>query len=275
MRKRAFTLIELLVVMAIIAILAALLFPVFNQVKVAAKRNSDMANMGRIGAALGLYRTDQGGYPPLLLNVVEYRTDLGRDARVDEVRRGYLFNSREKDINAFKSQLNDYGKADQIGGNAAPVYWPDKDARSAGNPDDHQAFGPGDVVTYEQLRIFNPPNGDLATDPARFYPWDSYDIAPVRTDQGIVFQLRYTLFWTETGQLNGGSATDNPRQLGYASPPGDTIVTWNSFFRRYEYDQSNNLVPQRIKTDMVLYLNGNVRVEDSKDVYDRSWRFGQ
>lgn len=274
MGKRAFTLIELLVVMAIIAILTAILFPVFNQVKIAAKRNSDIANMGRIGTALGLYRTDQGGYPPLLLGVVEYRPDLGREANVGEIRRGYLYNTREKDIHVWKSQLNDYGRADQIGG-ASPVYWPQQDQRSAGNPDDFQYFGPANVVTYEQLRIFNPPNGDLATDPARFYAWDSYDIAPIRTNLGTVFELRYTLFWTETAFVNGGSPNDNPRQLGYNDPPDNTVVTWNSFFRRYETDPSNNLVPRRIKTDMVLFLSGNVRIEDSKDVAARSWRFGQ
>lgn len=275
MRKRAFTLIELLVVMAIIAVLAALLFPVFNQVKVAAKKNSDIANMGRLGSALSLYRTDQGGYPPLLLNVVEYRPDLSRDANVDEVRRGYLFNSREKDILTFKSQLNDFGKTDQVGTNTTFVYWPTQDVRSVGNPLDYQIYGPSDIVTYEQLRIFNPPNTDLATDPARFYAWDSYDIAPVRTTAGVVFELRYTLFWTEQAQINGGGANDNPRQLGYNDPPDNTIVTWNSFFRRYETDASNNIVPMRQKTDMVLYLSGNVRPEDSKDVSTRSWRYGQ
>ncbi len=59
--SRAFTLIELLVVMAIIAILAALLFPVFAQAKVSAKQIVCIAQMRQIGMALAMYATDSDG----------------------------------------------------------------------------------------------------------------------------------------------------------------------------------------------------------------------
>jgi prepilin-type N-terminal cleavage/methylation domain-containing protein/prepilin-type processing-associated H-X9-DG protein len=58
MRKSAFTLIELLVVIAVIAILAALLFPVFAQVRERARMTDCLSNMRQIGSALMIYVQD-------------------------------------------------------------------------------------------------------------------------------------------------------------------------------------------------------------------------
>lgn len=55
---RGFTLIELLVVVAIIAILAAILFPVFAQAREAARKTSCSSNLRQVGVALTLYAQD-------------------------------------------------------------------------------------------------------------------------------------------------------------------------------------------------------------------------
>src|SRR5689334_13663709 len=57
-RRRGFTLIELLVVIAIIAILAAILFPVFAQVRENARAASCLSNQKQIGTAVMLYAQD-------------------------------------------------------------------------------------------------------------------------------------------------------------------------------------------------------------------------
>jgi prepilin-type N-terminal cleavage/methylation domain-containing protein/prepilin-type processing-associated H-X9-DG protein len=62
-RQRAFTLIELLVVIAIIAILAAILMPVFAQAREKARQTSCLSNLKQIGMAITMYVTDNEGYP--------------------------------------------------------------------------------------------------------------------------------------------------------------------------------------------------------------------
>lgn len=65
-RRKGFTLIELLVVMAIIAILAAMIFPIFTSAKESARRTQCISQLKQIGAATISYADDYGGrLPPL------------------------------------------------------------------------------------------------------------------------------------------------------------------------------------------------------------------
>ena len=61
---RAFTLIELLVVIAIIAILAAILFPVFAQVREKARQSACISNLKQISDALQMYQTEYDDWMP-------------------------------------------------------------------------------------------------------------------------------------------------------------------------------------------------------------------
>ncbi len=56
--RAGFTLIEILVVLAIIGILAAILFPVFGRAREAAKRTSCASNLKQLGVAFQLYTKD-------------------------------------------------------------------------------------------------------------------------------------------------------------------------------------------------------------------------
>ena len=57
-QKKGFTLIELLVVIAIIAVLVAILFPVFAQARGSARNIQDMSNVRQIGLAAVMYSQD-------------------------------------------------------------------------------------------------------------------------------------------------------------------------------------------------------------------------
>ncbi len=63
--RRAFTLIELVITISIIAILMAMLLPVFANVRERARTTSCASNLAQIGLALHLYAQDHDGrFPP-------------------------------------------------------------------------------------------------------------------------------------------------------------------------------------------------------------------
>jgi len=64
MRRHAFSLVEILVVLGIIALLAAILFPVFNRVREEGRSSSCQENLHQIGLAASLYAQDYEGRFP-------------------------------------------------------------------------------------------------------------------------------------------------------------------------------------------------------------------
>ena len=64
MKRRGFTLIELLVVISIISILAALLFPVFTQIRRKGQQTVCLSNLRQLGVAISLYAQDYDQYLP-------------------------------------------------------------------------------------------------------------------------------------------------------------------------------------------------------------------
>jgi len=115
-----------------------------------------------------------------------------------------------------------------------------------------------------------------------FYAYDSYSVGRVPRGNSFVYELRYTLFWSDQ-ELNqqenqrsgtqygqgyydgdiGPKGSDNPRQLGYRAPDTTAVVTWCTYHRSYDGD-----IPQRAKNDIVLFLTGNVKVVDSRQMFE-------
>ncbi|MBV6458019.1 MAG: hypothetical protein HONBIEJF_01141 [Fimbriimonadaceae bacterium] len=277
-RKKGFTLIELLTVIAIISILAAIIFPVFARAKDSANKSSDMSNMNSIRTALQLYRIDQGGYPPALFGYVNTYKDGSTVMPIGEAT-GFLYPKRVVDWKAFQPAYNRFAT------NATTfAQWPAKDQRAVGSAPQIDLNGDGLIDSNDdpagarqryghESTGWVRPDGSLTSDQneaARFYKVDGYDVTEVKLPDGsgqLRPELRYTRFWTEWG-LGSGNTNDDPRQLGYSDPPDDTVVTWNSFFR--ELDDNDR--PERVRRDMVLFLGGGTRNMDSRTVSEQSWR---
>ena len=65
-RSTAFTLVEILVVLAIIVILAALLFPIFSRVREQGRASTCRSNLKQLALAVQLYAQDNNGRLPFL-----------------------------------------------------------------------------------------------------------------------------------------------------------------------------------------------------------------
>lgn len=270
---------------AIIAILAAIAFPVMARAKDSAFRSSDLNNMNSLRSALQIYRVDQGAYPPALLG---YATLYSSGPQVGQVIPAHALQSflYPRRVTSFPVFTPSYEKATHTA--TTQAVWPSQDPRAVGSAplidtngdgaltaadDDgcaRQQFGPTTVVTRRD------PVSGLPV-PAEFYSVSGYDVARTKLGAGGTRnELRYALFWSfwaigsdPTCSPSGtpGNALDDPRQLGYSEPPENTVVTWNSYFRDFA-----NGAPTHTTRDIVLFLGGAAKPYDSADVNDRSWR---
>jgi prepilin-type N-terminal cleavage/methylation domain-containing protein len=278
-RVKAFTLIEVLVVIAITSILAAIIFPVFARAKDSSNRNSDLSSMNSLRTALQLYKVDQGGFPPAILGYATLYTSGPQAGSIIPADRltGFLYPKRIDSIQTLTPVYNRAGRADVVS-----AVWPTQDNRAVGQAPvydingDGQVSGADDTVGARQrfgtattVGADRSQAADAVNLPAQFYKVSGYDVAEVpATANSKRVELRYSLFWSDLG-LGAGSALDDPRQLGYGDPPDSTVITWNSYFR--DIDPSTGAV-KRDRRDLVLFLGGNAKGYDSKDLADRSWR---
>lgn len=93
--KRGFTLIELLIVIAIIAILAAILFPVFNNARKKSLETSCISNLRQLTTAIKMYAGDNDDQFPYALY-----GDIARSAWGDVIYQGYVNNDQIYDCPA-------------------------------------------------------------------------------------------------------------------------------------------------------------------------------
>ena len=211
--------VELLVVIAVIAILAALLFPVLASVQRQTRQTTCMSQMHEIQKAAKLYFLDNNKYPASLLGFAQngagefYIGSNGPVIPIDRLTYRPLTTSQR------------YLKAKD------PFLCPDNPKLDPAAV--MTAFYPTSVPLAGNGVVFNPTiHHNIGDDkavpegqPAYFYAYDSYDVGPeVGTDGKATGrnELHYSLDWT------GASGTlDAQNQLKYPNPPEDsTVLTW-------------------------------------------------
>jgi len=102
-RKAGFTLIELLIVIAIIAILAAILFPVFNNARKKAAQTSCVSNLQQLGTAMRMYAQDYDDqFPYALYN------DIFVSGWADVIFEGYVSNDQVYDCPTSTLHMDRY-----------------------------------------------------------------------------------------------------------------------------------------------------------------------
>ncbi len=225
--RSGFSLIELLTVIAIIAILAAVIFPVMGTAREKARQSQCISNLNALQQALKLYKNDNNRYPPVLFGFAQ------AGMKVDDVSSGALFREYVKSAKGF----------------ACP------DSRS----DDPSLTIPDPLAGSPLIGADRPAGSKL-------YRYDCYD-AQVLVYAPSTVQPRYTLAWADKVSDVAGLGNPDVvnaqlafmRQLKFRNPPDDTIVTWCSYHRGG--DQS----PDKGGMDLVLFLDGHVdRIAASK-----------
>lgn len=248
---RGFTLIELLTVIAIIAVLAAILFPLAGTLREQARASSCMSNLHQLYVSAKVYKEDEGGYPPALLGYAEVgivsggNCDTARStgifydgtnapvvngapclARADSLLNGFLYREQVKDINLFKCPNNTNTSRSVATVALFPPRPPDWPSGAEWIGDRLAAAGCPTVSGLGTVDCWT--SGPLSGQPKYFYVWDSYDISPMIGTNGQVvrdssnnpiYERRYSIDWTGVE-----GASDLPHQMKYRNPPEDRTI---------------------------------------------------
>lgn len=250
-RKSGFSLVELLTVIAIIAILAAIIFPVMNTVKERAKENDCMSRLHQIQLALNLYKTDNRKYPPLLC-AVRYASGTSDPVLFENAKGDYLYAEYVKTIKMFHCPSS-------------------------------KVTNTTDLATYPAVPYNTGEEPAMVT----VYAYDSYDclvkgIADPDTHVYPIAEQHYAIDWAPSvkylkGEEGGtppamdpaaGSDTaqaaqyDYARQLKFKNPPGDTVVTWCG------YHEGGDLSGKAL----VVFLDGSVSNYPANNMEAYKWR---
>ena len=224
---RAFTLIELLVVIAIIAILTAILLPVFASVRENSRQSVSISNLKQIQQSLAQFKLDNHRSPDVLFGYSDNNGDMKgalARAQANGTASAYfsgLYPAYIKDPEVFTDPNNQVNTSDT--------------GKSTG-PLDANIIAPCNAMTDAGLSgqssgCTGAALGSVVPTKRNYYMADAYDASPVVTGTNAVsgnFLVRYQL-------AREGTITPTPtdpdyrRQMRWQNPPADTLVTATTY----------------------------------------------
>ena len=232
---QAFTLIELLVVIAIIAILTAILLPVFNSVREGSRQSVSISNMKDIQQKMEQYKLDNHKYPDVLFGYAypnsKFTTGLTMAQTYDAANPGShltaiyfpgLYPAYIKDPNVFTDPNNQTD--------------PNSPVQVTPALTDAYVIAPCSALNDNILRgdgnsgCMGANSGQAVATQRFFYTLDAYDSNPVVTGGNTISSTAYLIRYQTARELLQSpvpSATSDPyyHQLRWQNPPADTLVT--------------------------------------------------
>jgi len=231
---RAFTLIELLVVIAIIAILTAILLPVFASVRENSRQSVSISNLKQIQQSLAQFKLDNHRSPDVMFGYADGNGDmkgaLGRAQAYDAANNtstaaAYfpgLYPAYIKDPEVFTDPNNTINTSDTgktTGQLAAYIVAPCNANTDAG-------------LSGQTSACTGAARGSAVATTRNFYQADAYDASPVVTGTNTVsgnFLVRYQLAREQTQNPVPTNDADYKRQMRWSNPPADTLVTATTY----------------------------------------------
>lgn len=287
--KRGFTLVELLTVIAIIAILTAIILPVFSAVKENARRTACISNMQQMYQAIRQYELDNRKYPDFLLgpalqangNQCATNTYGGTITGIPMTSGTACTMQQAAGQGLLGGQYldpADNSKLWMYAGGLYPEYI--KSLETFHCPNNTEDLGGMDIqnnpATASAIR---PIVGTTATDPSSdntspsafqtvsYYKYDSYDANPDISGGTLnrnKWQTRYSRLWT---RVRSGIGTDKLPQNPPVSP--DTVDTYNSYRNQLNWRAPSGDTYVTMCTYhapkgkvTVLWLSGSAKVVD-------------
>lgn len=248
--RKGFSLVELLTVIAIIAVLAGIIFPVMGMVKLKAAQTKCMTQLHEIGLALQVFKQDNRKYPDILGAVV-VPSDSGGIIPFDET---------STNPSPVKGLFPEYVRAARL------YHCPNSKTL--------------DMKAYER---YNPGPGVVD-----LYSYNSYDFMqygvppPPGTEEPAPydgdFRQHYNKRWAANiAAVSAGSMSAAPtdptrdyeRQLQFRTPPDTTVVTWCSWHETRVGSGTSATFSGKAPT---LFLDGHADALEAGAVETLKWR---